>query len=908
MRRSGMVLFLAFAGLAATAVTGAFFLWHLHRIHSEATLASQSFDAVTLDTRDPLKLLAKANHLSWLFNSPAAGPLYARAEVLFRQAGDPGNELYAKIGRIRSQAETMSFVDISNYLGTELNTPLVQNDPQLKLWCLVAKGYTDIEVNIAAAKADWTDARELANRLGEKQWAARADGELGLIAFLQGDARKGARLVGGALLSAMASGDVGGQVRYLELIGNGFNEMKRWEEASYFFDRAISLAADTRDAGFPFMAHEGKAYDLMELNKPREAGVLLDVALRTARQQHKQGHESQILILMGDLSLQQRNQAGAIQYWNDAAGIASQFKYYRIVMDATFKLADLYRQEGDLHKAEGCLQAGLTAGRQVGDKYYVPRNLSALAAVKAQEGESEAADALYEEAEDVIDGILVNAPGSYSKSSLTNAMGDTYLAHFELAAKLHDVTRAFEVLERVRGRTTADVLRDRSSLESNQSPSAASAEGAISVLQTRLMRSEDRGVRKQLLDELFVQEQHLAYAHEDPSTSPPTPLPQNARLDFVQRVLEPDELVLEYVLANPNAFCLSISRQRAEITVLPAGGKQIEDLVDQYLSRINEQKSDSGLARQLYSFLIQPVTGVAEKSRLVIVPDGKLHLLPFAALQDGRGQYLLYSFATTYAPSANVLAALRAEHPRQPPTRAFLGVGGVPYEKNGPLIASLGKPGSITERVLRGLYDLGGAKLENLPETREEIVSAAHEIGDAHSVTLLGPRATETAFKAEPLADFRIIHLAVHAVSDPQYPERSALILGRDEHSQDDGLLQQREIKNLPLGADLVTLSACDTGIGRLQGEEGVTSLVESFLFAGARAVVASLWSSDDSFTEALMARFYRHLAQEENKAEALRNAKIDLLKEYGSGTSPFYWAGFVMVGDGSSAIPMDRP
>src|SRR5207245_1734863 len=186
---------------------------------------------------------------------------------------------------------------------------------------------------------------------------------------------------------------------------------------------------------------------------------------------------------------------------------------------------------------------------------------------------------------------------------------------------------------------------------------------------------------------------------------------------------------------------------------------------------------------------------------------------------------------------------VRASYNRQPnhqPTRAFLGVGDVAYNQ------SPAPSPSLTTRVLRGLYDLAGVRLENLPGTRQEVVAAEEAAGRKNSVLLLGPDATEAAFKAQPLGDFGILHLAVHAIPSAQYPTRAALVLGRDASSKEDGLLQEREIARMSLNADLVTLSACDTGLGKLEGEEGVTNLAEAFLFAGAKSVVVSLWETED--------------------------------------------------------------
>ena len=192
--------------------------------------------------------------------------------------------------------------------------------------------------------------------------------------------------------------------------------------------------------------------------------------------------------------------------------------------------------------------------------------------------------------------------------------------------------------------------------------------------------------------------------------------------------------------------------------------------------------------------------------------------------------------------------------------------------------------------------------LHDLPETREEVEEIGKIVGP-DAVILIGKDATETAFKKEPLDQFRVLHLAVHGFADTQYPERSALVLGADPKPGDDGLLQVREIIRLRLNADLTTLSACDSGVGKLQGQEGISNLVEAFLVAGSRSVVASLWSADDTFASALMEQFYKRLAQGEDTSSALRDAKLDLLTKFGDQVSPFYWAAFISVGETSTPI-----
>jgi tetratricopeptide (TPR) repeat protein len=414
-----------------------------------------------IDPNNPGEILAEADRLAWVFNSRASEPLYARAEQLFAKSGDQADEIHARVGLVRARAETMSFVDISQSPAKELDKPVVRDDPRLKLWVLAAKGYTDIEINPSAAKKEWQEAREIASRLGEKQWVERADGELAVFGFLEGDSTRAAGLICSALLHAMAYGDAGGQVRFIEMIGSGLGQEKRYENALYFFNRAMRIAKETPDAGFPFMAYEGKADALLALGNADQARALLQDALTMARQRHKRGHETQALILLGELSEKIGDRNGAIQYLEQAGTIGAKLGFDRMVGQTMFDLARIYGEQGDIPTADARLTTGLAASQRIGDKYFLPRDLTGLADLKAREGHALEADSLYEHAEDVIDAILANLPGPYGESSLANSMSETYLKHFQLVANENEVGKAFQIVERIRGRTLADRLRTR---------------------------------------------------------------------------------------------------------------------------------------------------------------------------------------------------------------------------------------------------------------------------------------------------------------------------------------------------------------------------------------------------------------------------------------------------------------
>lgn len=226
--------------------------------------------------------------------------------------------------------------------------------------------------------------------------------------------------------------------------------------------------------------------------------------------------------------------------------------------------------------------------------------------------------------------------------------------------------------------------------------------------------------------------------------------------------------------------------------------------------------------------------------------------------------------------------------------------------RSGPLLGvaySGGTPTGMDEKgyvASRGL-ESGFAMLKSLLFARDEVESATGIAGPG-SVVLSDEKATESDLKGEPLQEFKIIHLALHGFGNTTEPDRAGLVLAPG-NANEDGLWQAREIRKSRLAADLVTLSACETGIGRLQGEEGIMNLARTFLIAGSKSVMASLWDADDRSTATLMKHFYEQIAGGKNVSEALREAQLTMLAEFGSELQPYYWAGFTVIGDGRTRV-----
>ena len=239
-----------------------------------------------------------------------------------------------------------------------------------------------------------------------------------------------------------------------------------------------------------------------------------------------------------------------------------------------------------------------------------------------------------------------------------------------------------------------------------------------------------------------------------------------------------------------------------------------------------------------------------------------------------------------YSPSASSFYLLRTQKRPQAGRKSLLAVGGVPYAGS-----------SLNKSVLTRGFNRSG--FVDLPSSADEVRIAQAAFPNGKADLLVGPSATEAAFKTASLNEYRVIHLAVHGFADSTFPDRAALVLLSDPAVGEDGFLQASEIAQLRFEADLVVLSACETAVGSLQGQDGIANLSRAFLMAGARSVISTLWEIDDSSSLFLMKRFYAHLGMNQSGASALTAAKRDMLRTLGPKALPYQWAGFMIEGAG---------
>src|SRR5262249_1272301 len=318
-------------------------------------------------------------------------------------------------------------------LDSELqNNPLLQTDKQLRLFCLTVKGDIDGELDAKPMRRDWEEALSLARELGDKKWQNRASGELGFASFLEGDVAKAQQMVAGTLITATLSGDAGAQIRYLAAIGSALALTSLPDQALNYFDRAVKVAQDNPDAGYQFLIYTGKLTALKELGRLDEAEKLAAELLSEARSRQKRVKEAQVLLSRSGVSVARKDYSKATQQLQAAIAMATDGRFDRLLADAQFELASVYRATGDFKNAEQMASEAVCSSQAGGEIYELPKRLQYLAQLKTSIGKYEEADAIYDRAADFVEAMVGNAPKVITRGALITAMGDIFNEHFSL--------------------------------------------------------------------------------------------------------------------------------------------------------------------------------------------------------------------------------------------------------------------------------------------------------------------------------------------------------------------------------------------------------------------------------------------------------------------------------------------
>jgi CHAT domain-containing protein len=412
-------------------------------------------------------------------------------------------------------------------------------------------------------------------------------------------------------------------------------------------------------------------------------------------------------------------------------------------------------------------------------------------------------------------------------------------------------------------------------------------------------------------------------------------IPQPLTVEEARKLLDADTLLLEYSLGEERSYAFLVSQNGLQTYDLPSRGK-IEQAARAYYEKLTPRnprrrplagrraalaltRASSNLSRMI----LGPLRGKLGTKRLLIVSDGALQYVPFAALADPASPKpvpLMMAHEIVNLPSASVLAILRQQDSNRQPAGKMIAVLADPvFSTEDSRLRSSSKlaahprqtrsappdgfhpAGSHRdERLTRSVRDIGLTRLSRLRYTRLEAASITSLAPKSQTLQALDFDASRATALNERLSDYRIIHFATHGLLDSAHPELSGLVLSLvDKNGKPlNGFLSLEDVYNMNLSADLVVLSACETGLGKEISGEGMIGLTRGFMYAGATRVLASLWRVSDVGTERLMKHFYTLMLRDHwPPAAALRKAQIAMWKEP-RWSSPYYWAAFELQGE----------
>jgi CHAT domain-containing protein/Tfp pilus assembly protein PilF len=783
--------------------------------------------------------------------------------------------------------------------------------------------------------------------VGDQSGEAVTFMQIGTVYRLFGEPQQALDHFAQALPLMRTVGDRRNEAMVLNNMGTVYNLLSEPEKALHYFEQVLPLARATGDRRVEAatLTNMGNVYNL--LDQSEKALGYLDQALKLTRDIGDRKTEAAALTHTGTAYSSLRDQQKAVEYLERALQLrvaVSDRQGEAITLNHLGRAYDLWRQP---QKAHEYYDKALPIWRTVGDRngevaalYGMARSESKLDDLLSASQHSEAALA-------IINTLRTKVASRDLRASYFASVQDLYKLHIDLLMRRHrrqpaagfDIA-ALQAYEQARARSLIDMLAEASAdIRQGVDPGLLARQRSLQQMlnaeaerQMRLFGGQhtdeaaDAARRKieELLTQLLAIEAELkAHSPRYAALTQPEPL---GLAEIQNAVTDDATLLLEYSLGDDRSYLWAVTATSFSSYELPpratieAAARRCYELLtsrnryvkfetaDEKRERIRQADAEyPNAATALSNMLLGPVAAQLGQKRLLVVPDGALEYLPFAALTIPRqAQFLplIIEHEVTSIPSASTLAVLRREFDGRAPAEKVVAVFADPvFDKTDQRVT-----GNLSRTAggHHGAPELAKSSdevtaLPRLPYTRQEAETILAFAPATGRKAALGFEANRTAAMSEDLSKYRIIHFATHSFLDSTHPELSGIalsMLDRQGRPQ-EGFLRSHEIFNLRLDAELVVLSSCRTGLGKEVKGEGLYGMTRGFMYAGSRRVLVSLWDIQDQATARLMSDFYRGLLGPKrlNPAAALRAAQIASWRE-GRWQAPYYWAGFVLQGE----------
>ena len=679
-----------------------------------------------------------------------------------------------------------------------------------------------------------------------------------------------------------------------------------YQQAFEFLTRADKLAKDSQDTQLAIMVKNTRGLIYWTLNDTDKGLIYLKQAVALAEQAGIKTELASSLNNLGLIYRQREDYVTSLEYFEKAKNIDEAlnsrwglgYDYRNIGMSllklnklteaeeyfvkaektsaeiknainwvkALLELGNVNRDLQKPEKAKGYYQQAYELSKRYGIKEVEWRAASGQANLLRKQGNRDEAFMWYAQGVDVVEGMRATLKIDELRNSFQVNKLDLYREIISLLVDMERTEEAFNYLERSRSRSFIDLLGNQKIALNNQADQEALDKISRLSLKVEALKTELGSYDKPPQDLVMEYEEVKALQEEavielkqsNPGLSTFVAVDPLKQGD-IEQMLEPGVGLLSFMLAKEKGYVWLLQNQGTKFFELPASEPDIAQTVTRYRNSVQYLEPVDDELRKLYALLIKPVEkDIQGLEYLGIIPDGPLHFLSFSALKDTQGN-LVERFPLFYSPSASVLKFTFGKRKKEKVTK----------------VLAVGNP------------DLGNYNYD-LPLAELEAKSIRWDYPNMDILT--GKKATKEWFMKN-LSSYGIIHLAAHGEFDELNPLFSSLWLASS--SPNNRRLTVKEIFGLEINADLVTLSACQTGLGKLEAGE-LIGLNRAFIYAGTHALVSALWRVDDLSTSVLMKHFYRNYVTM-NKAKSLRQAQLIVKREF---PHPSYWAGFSLIGD----------
>ncbi|NOR21854.1 MAG: CHAT domain-containing protein [Candidatus Aminicenantes bacterium] len=643
------------------------------------------------------------------------------------------------------------------------------------------------------------------------------------------------------------------------------------------YEESLKIAKNIVDVKTEIEALTNMGMAYIDLENYPEALKYFKLALEKAELAKDLEEKANLYINIGIVNALQENYDLSLKYCQKAIDTASLTGKDNILWEAHFEIANAYMRQGNHEKSLENYKKSISFIEKI-------RSRIQLEELKASYLASDKRIEAYQN--------LVNLLCKLSDSE---------------PEKLHDV-EAFDYLERAKARAFLDRL-EVSQVNISQGVDIellSQGDGLmkeISGLNLKLFTPGlDEEKEKSIKKQIRIREEQIEALKRKIRLSSPAyadlKYPQIITLEQAQKqMLDSKTAFFEYCFGKENSYAFVITKRKFKIFPLPPA-KKIQMQVAEYLKVINDKENhDFRLGYELFTMLVLP--GLDEKiEKLVFIPDDILHYLPFETLlsQNDKRRWLIEDYKIAYTPSISSLREI-IKHERLSdikPKKDLLAFGD-PFFGSDEEVASARDTSETSPPV-------GAFNISRLEYSGQEIERIASLFKKTKTDTFKRKEASEEKLKDLNLEDYKILHFATHCLIDDKKPYRSSIVFSIGNASAEDEILQMREAFNLKLRSDLVTLSACQTGLGQFIRGEGIEGLSRAFFYAGASAVLISLWAVHDQATSQFMERYYFHLRSSNSIMKALQKTKLEMINS-DILSHPYYWAGFIITGNSDKII-----